>query len=174
MAKKAVAVAETPEALELKKLRDFIHRADEEGGDDRLEAAPAVDVAIAWVEELQREASEAKLKYDQLFEQWADLHRQLNEQLSAAPAEVAGLVSEQDGPFVCKSVAGTVYKVRVAYDEFASLVEGDFSPWDDLPDEAKQMYADSVHHVREGGEMRTDFERVVARLLIEASPAAFE
>ncbi|HMX29799.1 MAG TPA: hypothetical protein PKC13_29710 [Blastocatellia bacterium] len=73
-------------------------------------------------------------------------------------------------PFVSESVAGTIYKARVAYDAFvASQTEGNFPAWDELPEETKGLYVESLHHVVSGNEPRTDFDRTVARLLAKAS-----
>lgn len=201
MAKKTeTVVVETPEALELKKLRDFIHQADEESGNDRLDAAPAADVAIAWIEELQREAGEMKAnydgacqtvaamhaaavgevtgskrgvvedvedlrknylevqsKYDQLFEQWTDLHQRLNEQLSADASSL------EAGEFVnSQRPDAEPDSLNAAYTQFVQVVDGDFPAWSDLPQETKALYLDSAVHVLQGGEPRTDFERVIA------------
>lgn len=60
------------------------------------------------------------------------------------------------------------------YKEFVSFVEGNFPAWDALPGETRRTYEACAKRVVEGHEPRTGFERVVARMLIEATPAEFD
>lgn len=73
--------------------------------------------------------------------------------------------------FLRESTAGTVIEIGVAYREFVQYLDGNFPPWSELPDETKQLYAQSVDYVRTGNAPRSEFERVVRRLLDE-SPLA--
>lgn len=76
-----------------------------------------------------------------------------------------------DAAFLRESSAGIVIEIGVAYREFVQYLDANFPPWSELPDETKQLYVQSVDYVRTGNAPRSEFERVVRRLLDE-SPLA--
>jgi len=52
-----------------------------------------------------------------------------------------------------------------AYDFFRASMDGDFPDWDEVTQRGRNLYEDAARHVIDGGEPRTDFERVVVEVL---------
>lgn len=55
--------------------------------------------------------------------------------------------------------------VGEVYARFVECVEGNFPAWDVLPAETRALYEANAQHVVNGNEPRTEFERLVARLI---------
>ncbi len=130
-----------------------------------------------WSEAFER-TRELRAKYELVYAHSRDLEAQLASHLSVPSPNDSkvetgefvnyGLEEQEETAFIRESVAGLTITISVAYREFVKGVDGDFPPWNMLAGYTKQMYAESVYHVRAGNEPRTDFERTVKRLFAES------
>lgn len=127
---------------------------------------------------LSEDVKEGSYGWSLAFEKTRELRRNYEAlRIQAFPAATINpevlttLDTEEETEFLRESVAGVVVAVSVAYREFVKYLDANFPPWGELPDETKQLYAQSVDYVRTGNAPRSEFERVVRRLLDE-SPLA--
>lgn len=132
---------------------------------------------FGWSEAFER-TREMRAKYELVYVRSRDLEAQLASHLSVPSPNDSkvetgefvnyGLEEQEETAFIRESVAGLTITISVAYREFVKGVDGDFPPWNMLAGYTKQMYAESVYHVRAGNEPRTDFERTAKRLFAES------
>lgn len=123
---------------------------------------------------LSEDVKEGSYGWSLAFEKTRELRRDYDLLRAQLPSEVLPVLvadDEEEVEFLRESVAGVVVAVSVAYREFVKYLNANFPPWGELPDETKQLYVQGVEHVRAGNGPRSEFERVVRRLLDE-SPLA--